>query len=55
MKFLYVLIICLTISSTSFSQYYVRAGMGITFVNMPSLIDYLNQNFAPPESTAWYI
>jgi len=48
MKFLYVLIICLTISSTSFSQYYVRAGMGITFVSMPSLIDYLNQNFALP-------
>ncbi len=48
MKLLSALIICLTISSTSYSQYYVRAGMEISFINMPSLIDYINQNFAPP-------
>ncbi len=45
MKFITALIFCLTISSTSFSQYYARAGMEISYVSMPSLTDYLNQSF----------
>ncbi len=46
MKFITALIFCLTVSSTSFSQYYARAGMEISYVNMPSLTDYLNQGFS---------
>jgi hypothetical protein len=49
MKFITALIFCLTISSTSFSQYYARAGMEISYISMPSLTDYLNQNFAPSD------
>lgn len=49
MKFAYTLLIILFTASTSFSQFEVRGGMGISFVNMPSVIDYLNQNFAPSD------
>jgi len=51
MKFLYMLILCFAITTTSFSQYYVRAGMGITYISMPSLIDYLNQSLTQQLST----
>jgi len=47
MKYIYAVFILLTFSTTSYSQYDVRAGMGISFGTMPSLIDYLNQNFVP--------
>jgi hypothetical protein len=46
-KYIYSIITVLIISGTSYSQYDFRAGMGISFVSTPSLIDYLNQNFAP--------
>ncbi len=46
MKLLYTLIIVTVISGNLFSQYDFRGGMGITFVTMPSLTDYLNENFA---------
>ncbi len=47
MKYAFTLLITLFTVSTSFSQFEIRGGMGISFVNMPSVIDYLNQNFAP--------
>ena len=49
MKYLTVLLMFAAFTATSFSQYAVRAGMGISFVSMPSLTDYLNQNFVPPD------
>ena len=45
-KYLYSIIVVLIITGTSYSQYDFRAGMGISVVNTPSLIDYLNQHFA---------
>jgi hypothetical protein len=39
----------LGIAGTSYSQYDLRAGMGISFVSTPSLIDYLNLHFAPSD------
>lgn len=49
MKYLTVTLMFLIFTATSFSQYAVRGGMGISFVSMPSLTDYLNQNFVPPD------
>jgi hypothetical protein len=46
-KYIYLIISALIITGTSYAQYDFRAGMGISLVNTPSLIDYLNQNFAP--------
>lgn len=45
MKYAFTLLITLLTISTSFSQFEARAGMEISFVNMPSVIDYINQNF----------
>ncbi|MCH8942051.1 MAG: hypothetical protein IIA48_06405 [Bacteroidetes bacterium] len=44
-----LLIVCFLIlfGSTSFSQYSLRAGLGIEFKNISSFYDYINQNFAP--------
>ncbi len=33
-------------STNQFERFDLRGGMGISFVNMPSLTDYLNENFA---------
>ncbi len=46
MKFRSIFLFFIFFSITSFAQYSVRAGMGISFNNAPSLIDYINQNFA---------
>lgn len=49
MKKLFTLTIFLLTCGNAFSQYSVRAGMGITFINIASLTDYLNGNgIAPP-------
>ncbi len=49
MKYLYSLLFILTLTSTAFSQYDLRAGMGIVWASTPSLTDYLNQNFNSPD------
>jgi hypothetical protein len=49
MKYLTVILLFMTFTVASFSQVSVRGGMGISFVSMPSLTDYLNQNFVPPD------
>jgi hypothetical protein len=43
MKYLLTLIISCFIITTSYSQYEIRAGMGINFGSTPSLKDYINQ------------
>ncbi len=48
MRKILAVIIFLTITGTGFSQFAVRGGMGITFISIPSLVDYLNnQSIAP--------
>ena len=47
MKYIYTFILILTFATISYSQYDIRAGMGISFGATPSLTDYLNQNFEP--------
>lgn len=49
MKYVFALLLALAVTSFSFSQVDLRGGMGVYFVNMPSVIDYLNQNFAPAD------
>jgi len=44
LKIILFLILC---SAGAYAQYSVRAGMGISFLDAPSLIDYININFAP--------
>jgi hypothetical protein len=46
-KTVFSIFITLFIAGTSYSQYDIRAGLGISLVSTPSLIDYLNQHFAP--------
>ncbi len=48
MKLRRIFLFIILSSVTAFAQYSVRAGMGISFYNAPSLIDYINQNFASP-------
>jgi hypothetical protein len=48
-KYIYSILAALIITGTSYSQYDLRAGLGISVVSTPSLIDYLNQNFAPSD------
>ncbi len=48
MKFHNIILFFILLSLTAFAQYSVRAGMGISFNNAPSLIDYIDQNFASP-------
>ena len=45
MKYFYTLILLITVTTFSYSQYDFRAGMGISFGTTPSLTDYLNQNY----------
>ena len=47
MKKLLIVYFLLLFGSTSFSQYSLRAGLGIEFKNTSSFYDYINQNFAP--------
>lgn len=50
MRKIITVIIFLTLSGTGFSQIAVRGGMGITFIDIPSLVDYLNnQSIAPAD------
>ena len=49
MKYFLFLIFTFLITNQAFSQYELRAGMGIDFLTTPSLNDYINQNFAPPD------
>jgi hypothetical protein len=46
-KYILLIISILFVSETLYAQYDFRAGMGISLVNTPSLINYLNENFAP--------
>jgi hypothetical protein len=46
-KYIYLVISVVMIMGTSYAQYDFRIGMGISVVSTPSLIDYLNENFAP--------
>jgi hypothetical protein len=48
MRIYIYLIFTLIITGTSYAQYDFRAGMGISEVNTPSLVNYLNENYAPP-------
>lgn len=49
MKKLSIVLILLFFTSSSFAQNEIRAGMGIDFINVPSLNDYINQsNFTSP-------
>jgi hypothetical protein len=47
MRKLLIVYFLLIFGSTSFSQYSLRAGLGIEFKNTSSFYDYINQNFAP--------
>lgn len=48
MRKIATVIIFITLTGTGFSQYAARAGMGITYIDIPSLVDYLNnQSIAP--------
>ncbi|MHB1686493.1 MAG: hypothetical protein ACYCVH_03855 [Ignavibacteriaceae bacterium] len=49
MKIFATIIFASVLSASAFAQYSVRAGMGISFVSSPSLIDYINENFAPSD------
>lgn len=44
------LLIILLISPTSFAQTEVKGTMGINFLSIPSVQDYINENFAPSGS-----
>lgn len=50
MKKLLIISFLILFGSTSFSQYSLRAGLGIEFKNISSFYDYINQNFAPSNS-----
>jgi len=50
MKKLLIVSFLLLFGSTSFSQYSIRAGLGVEFKNISSFYDYINQNFAPSNS-----
>ena len=50
MKKLLTVCFLLLFGSTSFSQYSLRAWLGIEFKNISSFYDYINQNFAPPNN-----
>lgn len=47
MKKLLLFAIIIFAANQSFSQTEIKAGMGINFLSMPSVQDYINQNFAP--------
>ncbi len=47
MKPLKTILLLLLCTGGAFAQYSVRAGMGISFLDAPSLIDYINENYAP--------
>lgn len=48
MRKVITVLLFLMITGTGFSQFSVRGGMGITFISIPSLVDYLNyQSIAP--------
>jgi hypothetical protein len=49
MKRIMIVLFVLCLSSTIFSQISVRGGMGINFINTPTLRDYLNE-FAPRDN-----
>jgi hypothetical protein len=44
--FLYIVIIIFT--GTASAQYEISVRMGIDFINSPSVVDYINQNYSPP-------
>ncbi len=46
-KFLFTILLLIVVSKPSFSQYELRASMGIDYASMPSLVDYINQSYAP--------
>ncbi len=46
-KITLIIFLIIGITKISFSQYEVRAGMGIDYTSAPLLRDYINQNFAP--------
>jgi len=48
LKKIYLILFIILCSATSYSQYSLRAGLGIAFKNIPSFYDYLSQNFSAP-------
>ncbi len=50
MKKILIFFMFLLFGTTSFSQYSLRAGLGIEFKNTSSFYDYINQNFVPSNS-----
>ncbi len=46
-KGIFLLFAAVIFTATGVCQYSVRGGMGITFQTTPSLVNYINQNFAP--------
>jgi hypothetical protein len=50
MKRFIALLIFISINQMVFAQISLRGGMGINFISTPSLRDYLNASFAPPDN-----
>jgi len=48
LKKIYLLLFFIFLTITSYSQYSVRAGLGIEFKSIPSFYNYINQNFIAP-------
>ncbi|HKI78125.1 MAG TPA: hypothetical protein VKA26_06265 [Ignavibacteriaceae bacterium] len=48
MKYFPLFAFSILIFSSSYSQVKLRGGMGVDYISMPALYDYINQNFAPP-------
>ena len=48
MRYFFVLTLLLVSINTVRAQVEISARMGIDFINSPSIVDYINQNFTPP-------
>jgi len=50
MKKIYISLLFLLLSNIALPQVSIRAGMGINLISIPSLKDYLNVYYAPPDN-----
>jgi len=50
MKKIFFTLVLLIPFNYSFPQYEIKGGMGINFISIPSVQDYINQNFAPSDA-----
>jgi hypothetical protein len=50
MKKTFMLLVIVAVNSFVYPQVSLRAGLGLNFISTPSLRDYLNVNFAPPDN-----